>query len=391
MIDFNLTEEQHLLRDSVERFVRSRCSFLERQKLARTDQGFSEENWKAFAEFGWLGLVVPQDLGGLGCSVTELAVVMEAFGRGLVLEPYLASSVLAVRLLAHPKASAASQALVRGIVEGEARVTLAHAEPSLRYDLSQVRETSFVADERGFVLNGVKTAVLGAPSAGTLIVSAKAADAADASGALFLVDRDALGVSISPYRLLDRTWAGDVRLSDVRIANDRRLLAPSDAPAALEEAIDWAIVGACAEVLGAMEEALAITAEHLKTRVQFGQPLGKFQALQHRMAEMFVEAQESRSILYRSLVHMERDPARRGEAVSAAKALIGEAALFVGANCVQLHGGIGITEENRIGHYYTKMLLFEKLFGDTDHHMDRFAASRHVEGRNLSEFDVEET
>ena len=368
-MDFNLNDEQQMLRDGVERFVRENYKFETRRDLLNTAEGFSRENWQQFGDLGWIGMSFPEDAGGLGFSFVETAIILEQFGRGLVMEPYAINAVLCARIIDRSGSKAHRDALLPAIAEGKLLVALAHAEAGSRFDLKAVKATTAKAAGKGFTISGTKTLVVSAPTADKLIVSA----AVNGGFALFLVDRKAPGVKLREYRLIDGTSAADIEFKDVAA---EQLVDAKAAFDVLEEATDRATLGAVAEALGAMEQVLDLTSEYLKTRVQFGQPIGKFQALQHRLAEMFVETQETRSILYRGLASIDSDPKARRAAVSAAKVYVGNAGRFVGGQGIQLHGGIGVTEEYSVGHYYKKLVTIEKLYGDTDHHLERFIANQ---------------
>jgi alkylation response protein AidB-like acyl-CoA dehydrogenase len=367
-MDFNLTDEQQMLRDAALRYVREQYGFEAQRHLAR-GTGWSAEHWARYADMGWLALSIPEAFGGLGCSFVETAVVAEELGRGLVLEPFIGCAVLAARLLETADAPAFAQrraTLLEGVAAGAQRVALAHSEVASRFELADVA-TRARPEGSGFVLEGVKMMVPAADAADGLIVSAAVEDQ---DLALFLVPRDA--VTVHSYPLIDGTRAGDVELKSVFVAADARLTLPGSALALLEEALDRAALAQVAEALGCMEAVLDITSDYLKTRQQFGQPIGKFQALQHRMAEMFVEVQETRSILYRGIAHLGAAPSLRKQTVSAAKVILGSSGRFVGGQGIQLHGGIGVTDEYQIGHYYKRLIVLEKLYGDSDWHLGRF-------------------
>jgi alkylation response protein AidB-like acyl-CoA dehydrogenase len=370
-MDFSLTEEQQMLRDGVLRFVHENYEFEARRALTASEIGFSAEHWRTFAELGWLALGLPEDVGGLGCSFVETALVMEAFGAGLVLEPYASNAVLAAHVLDRSDNAALRHETLSALAEAKVRVALAHGECSARYDLGRVA-TSAKREGAGYVLRGVKSLVLDGPSADKLIVSARL----DEGGAfaLFLVDRKQPGVEVSAYRLLDDTRAADVVLNGVRVGESALLVGAGRSLQVLDEAMDRLILARVAESLGGMEAVLEITNEYVKSRAQFGQPLAKFQATQHRLAEMFVEVQETRSILYCGLAHIDAKPEERCRAISAAKIVAANAGRIVGGLGIQLHGGIGMTEEYRVGHYFKKFVVNEKLLGDTGHHLARLAA-----------------
>ena len=371
-MDFNLTDEQQMLRESASRFVREQYGFEARRKWV-ADGGWSRERWNQYAEMGWLSLSIPEALGGLGCSFVETALVAEELGRGIALEPFVGCAVLAARLIERGDAAgfnARRESLLAGIADGSAITLLAHSEPGSRFELDSVatkaRETA-----GGWVIDGTKMMVPGAPAATNFIVSAHVHGLGTA---LFLVHREA--VVLQTYPLIDGTSAADIELNGVAVTRDAMLATPGSAPALIDDAMDRAALAQVAEGLGCMEAVLELTGEYLKTRQQFGQPIGKFQALQHRMSEMFVEVQETRSILLRGIANLEGEPAARRQAVSAAKVMLGAAGRFVGGQGIQLHGGIGVTDEYQVGHYYKRLLALEKIHGDSDWHLDRFIESQ---------------
>ncbi len=370
-MDFNLNDEQQMLRDAANRYVREQYGFEARRKLV-AGEGWSAEHWAQYAEMGWLALSVPEADGGLGCSFIETTLVAEELGRVLALEPVVAVSVLSTRLLeraSNPAFAAQREELLAGVVEGSARVVLAYNETQTRFDFAQP-QTVARREGDGWVLDGTKMLVQAPKAATHYIVTAQVAGA---GLGLFLVERGAVE-QLDEYALIDGTRACDFALRNVRVADASLLLDPAEGAAVLEEALDRAALAHVAEGLGCMEAVLEITSEYIKTRQQFGQAIGKFQALQHRMAEMFVEAQETRSILLRGIASIDAEPNARRIAVSAAKALLGSAGKFVGGQGIQLHGGIGMTEEYPVGHYYKRLLVLDKLYGDADWHLDRFVA-----------------
>jgi alkylation response protein AidB-like acyl-CoA dehydrogenase len=380
-MDFNLTDEQQMLRESASRFVREQYGFEARRKWS-AEAGWSPQRWGQYAEMGWLSLSIPESLGGLGCSFVETALVVEELGRGMCLEPFVGAAVLAARLIERgdgPGIAAGREQLLGGIADGSVIALLAHSEAGSRYELDGV-ECRARAGSNGWLLEGVKMMVPGAPCATHFIVSARI----EGQGiALFLVPRDA--VVLETYSLIDGTRAADLALTEVVLGPEAMLATPACAGSLLEEALDRAALAQVAEALGCMEAVLALTSEYLKTRHQFGQPIGKFQALQHRMSEMFVEVQETRSILYRGIAHLEGDAATRRQAVSAAKVMLGSAGRFVGGQGIQLHGGIGVTDEYQVGHYYKRLLTLEKLYGDSDWHLDRFIRAQREAGAQHQE------
>jgi alkylation response protein AidB-like acyl-CoA dehydrogenase len=367
-MDFNLTEEQRMLRDSARRFVREHYSVEQRRALSKTESGFSSQNWHSIADLGWLALALPEDVGGLACSFVEVSILLEELGRGLVLEPYVSSAVLCAHILDTSDNAPARAEALSAVAEGRRRLALAHHVQ--RYELTPVSVQAKRQGE-GYLVNGVKTVVLDAPSADQLIVSARVEGEEEFS--LFLVDSTTAGMKLEAYPLIDDSRAADIQLVNVFLPRSALLVGPGKSQRVLEQALDRATLGCVAEALGAMEAVLQLTAEYLKTRVQFGQPIGKLQALQHRMAEMFVEVQEVRSILYCGIAHLNAEPPVRGAVISAAKLVTLEAGRIVGGQGIQLHGGIGMTQEYAMGHYFKKLVAFEKTYGDGDWHLERLA------------------
>jgi alkylation response protein AidB-like acyl-CoA dehydrogenase len=377
-MNFNLTEEQKILRDSCARFMRERYRWEERAVALDTPRGYNPDVWKSLADMGWLALSVPEADGGLGDGFVETAIVMEQCGRALLLEPFLTGGVLCGAIVSRSPAGELRTALLEALMAGEARMALAHGEDGSGDMADAPIKTIARNDGDTWLLDGEKLAVLAAPSASVFIVSARLAGVPDAVG-LFAVDANAPGIHADFYELIDRTRAADLALRNCRVPTSSLLCGPEAAIDLLDLAIDRAGLAAVAESLGCMEAVVEITAEHIKTRVQFGQAIGRFQALQHRMAEMFIELRETRSILYQGMAHIDGTATERREAVSAARVYAANAGRFVGGQGIQLHGGVGVTEEYRVGQYYKKLLLLEKLFGDSNWHRRRFAAARSKE------------
>ncbi|AMN46230.1 hypothetical protein ACG33_03730 [Steroidobacter denitrificans] len=369
-MDFNLTDEQEMLREGARRFLREHYGFEQRRAISAHLPGFSVECWNSYAELGWLALGQPEDAGGWTCSFVETAILMEEFGRALALEPYVSTAVLCARILERCGNVEARRSMLTAVVEGKVRLALAHQEPGGRYD---ARPISVVATRSGddFVLQGWKSGVLDAPAADHLIVSARLEG--EENPALFLIDAAAPGLRMNAYPLIDGTRAADVGFEAVQVSASCKLAEGSVVDELLQEALDRATLARVAMALGAMESVVQLTAEYLQSRVQFGQPIGRFQALQHRLAEMFVEVQETRSILYCGLAHVDAEAAQRSAMVSAAKYVTANAARIVGSQAIQLHGSIAMTAEYAAGHYYKHLFAFEKIHGDADWHLDRFA------------------
>jgi len=363
-MDFTLNSEQQALADSVERFTARDYDFATRGALIATGGGFSRENWSRFAELGWLGAGLPEAAGGFGGGAIETMIIAERLGRALILEPLGPVAIHALQTLAAAPSTALRDDLVSSIITGERLVTVAHNEAPARGDVGFV-EARY---ENGRI-SGAKSLALAAPLADRLIVSARG----PAGVGLYLVDPCASGLKSVPYRLLDNSRAADLTFEGTPV--EAELAAPPAAVAAIAAGCDQALVATCAEAVGVMDAAIAITREYLKTRRQFGAPLSSFQALQHRMADMLVELELSRSIVYQGVAALALSGAERARGLSAMKAIVSVAAMFVGRNAVQLHGGIGMTEENAIGHYYRRLFVIAAQSGDEAFHLRRMAAN----------------
>jgi alkylation response protein AidB-like acyl-CoA dehydrogenase len=358
-MNFDLTEDQRLLQDSVARFLADHCDV---ETRLRNGGLVSAPLWRQFAELGWLGVALPEAVGGIGGGAVETMVMMEAFGRSLVVEPYLASVLLGGGLLRR----CAADDLLGRLIEGNLQLAFGFAEPRSRFDLAHV-ETVARVDGNGWRLDGAKALVLNADGADLIIVTARLG----AMLGLFLVPRDQAGLTVRPCRTHDGMAAAEVRLDAVRVGRDALLSA--DALALVEEVVDEASAAIAAEALGAMAVLVEASVEYLKLRRQFGRPLASFQVLQHRLVEMQIELEETRSLVIAATLALEEAPAQRRRAVSAAKIKIGQAGRLIGEEAIQLHGGIGMTEDVKVGHYYKRLLSRATLFGDVDHHVGRYA------------------
>jgi len=372
-MDFSFSDEQRQLKDGVERFVRDRYQFDQWKKLAAGDLGYSEDNWKQMAELGWLAVGIPEEFGGFGGPV-ETMVIMEGFGRGMVLEPYLSTVVIGGALIGRGGSAAQKEAILPKIAEGGAKLSLAFAEHQSRYNLADVATTA-KADGGGFTLSGRKCVVLDAPSADQLIVSARTAGGPrDGNGvSLFLVDAKAPGVQMRAYRTLDRRRGADIEFSNVKLGADALVGERDGGLAVLEYASENAIGALAAESVGAMQVLHDTTNEYLKTRKQFGVPIGAFQVLQHRMVDIHIALEQARSMAYMIAMKLEAESGvERARAASATKTQVGQSGKFVGQQSVQLHGGMGMTDELVVGHYKKRLMMNDVLFGNADHHRRRF-------------------
>ena len=371
-MDFDLTDEQRMLAESVNRLVTDAYGDFEHRKGYRGEpRGFADANWNALAEMGLLGLPFAEEDGGFGGGPVETMLVMEAFGRGLVLEPFLAAVVLAGGLLRRAGSPEQRAAILPGVVEGSTVLAFAHQERQARHDLHDVA-TSAKRDGDGWVLDGAKGVVLAGDSADRIIVSARTSGARrDRDGiSLFLLNPATPGVTRRGYATQDGLRAAELVLEGVRVPADALLGAEGQALPLIELVVDEANAALCAEALGAMEVLRDLTVDYLKQRQQFGQPIGNFQALQHRAADMLVATEQARSMaMYAAMMVQSGDAAARRTALSAAKALVAKLADQLGKDAIQLHGGIAMTEEYKAGHYFKRLTMIGTLFGDVDHHL----------------------
>jgi alkylation response protein AidB-like acyl-CoA dehydrogenase len=375
-MDFLLSEEQQLLKDSVERFLERNYSFELRRSMVAERQAMSAPIWEGFAGLGMLGVPFGDEHGGFGGGGIETMLVMEALGRHLVMEPYLATVVLAGSLIDLGAADWQKDILLPRIVDGSLLIAFAHYEPESRYSLAHVA-TRAEADGDGWVLHGRKTLVLHGPVAEKIIVSARTGGAGeDADGvSLFIVECDADNLGGQEYPLFDGTRALDLQLDGVRVAAESVIATPGGAMPLIEQAADRAIAALCAEAVGIMARLQELTLEYLKTRQQFGVPIGRFQVLQHRAVDMFMQVEQARSMAMLAAGRVDSsDALERRRAVAAAKEFIGRAGRFVGQQAIQLHGGMGMTDELAVGHYVKRLAAIDILFGDSACQRARFAA-----------------
>ena len=372
-MDFSFTEEQSMLRDTVASYLADHYSFDQRRAALAKEPGWSPAIWKAFAEeLGILGAPFSEELGGLGGGPVENMIVMEEMGKALVVEPYLGTVVIAGGFLKH-SGHAGAEALIGQIIAGEAIFAFAYAEPQGRYNLADLKTTAKQDDGGGYVLNGHKAVVIGAPYATHLIVTARTSGGQrDATGvSVFIVAKDAAGVTTRDYPTVDGFRASEVYLENVRVGAEA-LIGPQDnALPLIEKVMDEALAATCAEACGVLSKLHEGTLEYTKQRKQFGQPISSFQVLQHRMVDMFIQVEQSISMTYMATIKLGVD-AERSKSASAAKVQIGKACKFVGQNAIQLHGGMGMTDEMAIGHYFKRATMIESAFGSTDHHLARY-------------------
>jgi alkylation response protein AidB-like acyl-CoA dehydrogenase len=375
-MDFSFSAEQSLLKDSLERFVQLEYEFSARQKLVKTELGYSVDHWRKFAELGWLGVAFPEADGGFGGGPVETMLVMEQFGRGLVVEPYVPTVVLVGNLLAAAGKAAQKQQYLTPLLEGNLQGACAFAEPQSRFNLADVATTAKKLGN-GYVLNGHKSVVLNGPSADVLVVAARTSSGQRKQSGitLFLVDAGTTGISRRDYPTVDALRASELKFENVVVPRTAVLGRVGKGLDLLTQAIDCATLAIGAEAVGCMEVLYKTTVEYCKTRVQFGQPIGKFQVLQHRMVDMFMEYEQSKSLMFMAAMRLAEGYGPEAQkAVSAFKVQVGKSGRFVGQNAVQLHGGMGMTDELNVGHYFKRLTMIDTMFGNVDYHLKRFGA-----------------
>jgi alkylation response protein AidB-like acyl-CoA dehydrogenase len=374
-MDLTLSDEQRLLRESAVRFVNETYDADHRRRQASEPNGFSAAIWKQFADLGWLALPIDEAHGGLGGGAIETGILMEAFGRGLVSEPYLSTVVIGAALISECGSQAQKQALLPGIADGSLILAFAHSERAARFNLAEVATTARKTPD-GWRLNGQKTAVLDGNAAGQIIVSARVPSNNGGPGklCLFLVPACTAGMALRDFPRLGGGRACNLELRDVSLPADALLGDGGDALPAIEAVVDRAMAALGAEAVGIMQTLLDTTLEYTKMRKQFGRPLSANQVIRHRLADMAMQCDEARSMALRAALMIDAEPIARGRAASGAKAKIGKCARFVAEQSVQLHGAMGVTEELDIGAYFKRLLAFDTLFGGSAHHYRRHAA-----------------
>ena len=373
-MDFNFTEEQSMLRDTVASFLQDKYDFETRRRIVASDSGWRQDYWSAFAnELGILGAPFSEELGGLGGGPIENMIVMEEFGKALVVEPYLGTVVIGGGFLKHSGYSAASD-VIANIIGGETVIAFAYAEPQGRYNWANLKTTA-KKEGAGYVLNGHKAVVVGAPWATHLIVTARTGGSqSEANGvSVFLVEKNSPGIVTRDYPTVDGQRASEVYFENVSVPASALIGQEGGGLPLVEKVIDEATAALCAEAVGCMRKLHEGTLDYARQRKQFGQPIANFQVLQHRMVDMFINLEQSVSMTYMATIKSDHD-AERAKAVSAAKVQVGKACKFVGQQAIQIHGGMGMTDELSIGHYFKRATIIEGLFGSVDHHLRRYEA-----------------
>lgn len=370
-MNFELTDEQRMLVDTLSRFVAEQYDFATRERIARSPRGYDRAMWRRFGELGAIGALFAPEDGGFGGTGDDIALVFEQLGRGLVVEPFL-GALVAGRAIASAGSAEQRQWLTR-IIDGEAVATCAHGEPDSRYELARVATTAIRIDD-GWRLNGAKAVVIGAEAADGFVVSARTGGDIDAEHgiSLFWVRRDTVGLALRGYALIDGGRGAELLLRDALLPAHALLGVQNDGFATLEAALGSGVLALSAEALGAMETAFAATLEYLRTRRQFGVPIGSFQALQHRMADLAIDIQQARSAVINAQTALAAPRIVRERALSAAKYTIGHVASRLAREAVQLHGGIGMTWELPLAHYAKRLVMIDHQLGDEDHHLARY-------------------
>jgi len=374
-MDFTFNEEQSLIQDQVDQFVQKEYDWETRQSLSNSELGFGEDNWKKFAELGWLGISVSEDSGGFGGSAIESMLIMEAFGKGLVVEPFLETVIMAGGLIDDHGSDQQKSSFLEPAIAGEMHLALAYAEPQSRFNLSDV-VTEAKADGDNFIINGYKSVVMNGPSADQIIVSARTSGTQlDENGiSLFIIDANASGLDKTNYKTVDGRRASDLTFENVSVSKENLIGDQDKGFEILDSTIDKSILAISAEAVGAMEVLYKTTVEYTKTREQFGTAIGKFQVLQHRMVDMFMEYEQCKSLLYMATMKHEEKAEDAKKAISGLKYQVGKAGKFIGQQAVQLHGGMGVTDELNVGHYFKRLTTVGTIFGNTDYHLKKYTS-----------------
>ena len=373
-MDFSFNEEQTMIQRQVAQFIQRDYEWEKRQALAKSELGFSSENWKIFADLGWLGISLSEESGGFGGSALETMIIMEEFGKGLVVEPFLETIVLCAGLIDSCGNKDQKSEILKKVISGEMHLALGFVEPQSRFNLADViTEAKKKGD--GFVLNGFKSVVMNGPSANNIIISARISgkQSEEEGISLFVVDPKLEGVSLRNYPTVDGRRASEITLENVDVTSSCLLAEEGKGFKELEKAIDSATLAICAEAIGAMEVLYKTTVEYTKIRKQFGQAIGKFQVLQHRMVDMFMEYEQSKSLLYMATIKQAEKAEDSKKAISGLKYQVGKAAKFIGQQAVQLHGGMGVTDELNVGHFFKRLTTIITIFGNTDYHLKRYS------------------
>ena len=374
-MDFTFNEEQTLIQDQVDQFIQKEYDWERRQSLSNSELGYGDDNWKKFADLGWLGISVSEESGGFGGSAIESMLIMEAFGKGLVVEPFLETIIMAGAIIDDHGTEEQKNEILEPTISGEMQLALAYAEPQSRFNLEDV-VTEAKADGDEYILNGYKSVVMNGPASNKLIISARTSSSQfDKSGiSLFVVNSDTDGLNKTNYKTVDGRRASDITLENVKISKSNLIGEVDKGFDILDSAIDKSILAISAEAVGAMEVLYKTTVEYCKTREQFGTAIGKFQVLQHRMVDMFMEYEQCKSLLYMATMKFEEGSQDAKKAISGLKYQVGKAGKYIGQQAVQLHGGMGVTDELNVGHYFKRLTTVGTIFGNTDYHLKKYSS-----------------
>lgn len=374
-MNFNFSEEQNMLKDSVTRFVQNQYDFETRCQVVSSEDGYSRENWQTFAELGWLSIPFSEEQDGFGGGPVDTMLVMEELGKGLVAEPFVATVLLFGGLLSKSSTSALQKECISKIIDGSLQGAFAYLERQSRFELADVK-TSATQNGAGFTLNGEKTVVLNGAGADKVIVSARTSSTQyDQQGiSLFLIDANIAGLEKTSYRLMDGQRVANIKLTDVSVPDSQLIGELNQGYDLIKSVTLEVMVALAAEALGIMQKLNATTIEYSKTRQQFSVPIGSFQALQHRMVDTFMACEQTKSLLYRAVCSMESNSPDAEKDIHALKVMVGRAGKLIGGEAIQIHGGMGITDELDVGHYVKRLMMINTTLGDADHHQQKFMA-----------------
>jgi len=374
-MNFNLSEEQNMLKDSVSRFVQNQYDFDTRRKIVDSSEGFSRENWQTFSDLGWLSIPFSEAQGGFGGSVLDTMVVMEELGKGLVAEPFIATVLLFGGLLSKSSNSTTHANTIQQIIDGKVQGAFAYLERQSRFETSDIKTTAS-KNAGGFSLNGEKTVVFNGQSADKIIVSARTSgEQCDQQGiSLFMLDADSNGIEKTSYRTMDGQRVANIIFKDVQLSKDQLVGELDNAAPLMQAVITDVMVAICAEAFGIMQVLNQTTIEYTKTRKQFGVAIGSFQALQHRMVDTFMACEQTQSLLYRAAGSSAANSDEALKDILALKVMVGRAGKLIGGEAIQLHGGMGITDELNVGHYVKRLMMINTTFGDADYQQQKFSA-----------------
>lgn len=379
-MNFSLSDIQQMMQDSVSKFIQKDYDFETRQRLVKSDLGYSQDNWKLFAELGWLALPIPTEFGGIGGNLIDTIFLQTELGKGLVGEPIFSTLLFGANLVQKHGSNEQKKSMLENIISGNLKLAVAHAEGTAAFDIRQINTTAKKEADK-YILNGHKAVVIGAKSADKLLVCARTSgQTGDENGiSIFIVNSDQFGVTAKHYITNDGMRASDIKFNAVTLDDTSLLGKPGDAFNAIDQVLHEAIVTLSAEAVGIMETLLGKTTDYIQTRQQFGNPVGRFQVLQHRMADMFMETEQAKSMLYYAAIEMAENKKDAKRAAKMLKVKIGNATRFVGQQAVQLHGGMGVTDELDIGHYFKRLTSINTLFGSKDYHLNELIKSSSIE------------